>query len=343
MDDGTTAVAHKQHRNAGNTLNALLLILTFVVLTMTTTVKHPYSTSQREFIESVRKQIVENERFFDDHNWSNIVPKGGQNSSSQRAVHADSFYVKPIASHVPHLLFKIAPCCPHCNSRQFVNVTSARWINSPKILHGIGSNKHLDTMLYPCNKCKRHFAGYNKVSMSRDTDRTLGFFNVKLSKRFAVDEELHSFIVASWKTPTAQTRQTLEDVTTRKCLSDYKHHLHALRSKKIKLHRNEVCANDRHQETVDRHLREVSATERTLSEARGNAVKAKLRCQLALAAWRGSMPFSDLLNAKKDNNNSDRMLKKVGKKKLQQLMAIGINSGRELLNCTCMPPQWNSN
>jgi len=52
--------------------------------------------------------------------------------------------------------------------------------------------------------------------------------------------------------------------------------------------------------------------------------------------------FTDLLNAKKDNNNnSDPMPKKLGKKKLKQLMSVGMNSGRELLACAAMPPSWN--
>jgi len=310
---------------------------------MTRTAKHPHAVSQREFIESIRKQIDDNPRFFDDHNWSNIMPKGGRHSSSQKAICPDSFYVRPIATHVPHFLFKETPCCPHFSSRKFVNLSSARWINSPKILYDIGSHKHLDTMLYPCNKCKRHFAGCNEVSMGHDSDRTLGFFNMKLSKPFAVDEELCSFVISSWKIPTAQIRQQLEDITTRKCLSDYKHYLHALRAQKIKLHHHEVSIDDRHQETVDRHLREVSTAEGTLTEVRGNMVRAKLKHQIAAKQWRGCIPFVDLLNVKKDNNNSDRMLKKLGKKKLEQLISNGISSGRELLDCTCAPPQWNGN
>jgi len=73
--------------------------------------------------------------------------------------------------------------------------------------------------------------------MGHDQDTTIGFFNMKLSKRFAVDEELFSFIISSWKTPVTVTRQQLEDVATRKHLSDYKCYLHALRTKKIKMRR----------------------------------------------------------------------------------------------------------
>jgi len=198
---------------------------------------HPHSNSQRDFIVSVRKQIDQNPRFFDENNWSNIVPKGGRNSSLLKAICHDSFYVRPIAACVPHLLFNETPCCPHCGSRRHVNINSARWINSPKILYGLGTHKCLDTMLCPCNSCKRHFAGYDKVSMGHDQDTTIGFFNMKLSKRFAVDEELFSFIISSWKTPVAVTRQQLEDIATRKHLSDYKCYLHALRTKKIKMRR----------------------------------------------------------------------------------------------------------
>jgi len=178
--------------------------------------------------------------------------------------------------------------------------------------------------------------------MAHDSDRTLGFFNMKLSKRFAVDEELYSFIISGWKTPTAQLRQQLEDITTRKYLSDYKCYLHALRAKKIKLHRHEVSLDDRTQETVYRHLREVSTTERTLAEVRGNMVRARMRYQSALNTFRGPITFQELMNVKSDNNNSNRMLKKLGKKKLEQLIDAGIESGRQLLDCTGIPPQWNT-
>ena len=232
--------AHTQQSQQAFSECAAVMLIT----TMTTTTKHPCSTNQREFVKIIHKQIDDNECFFDDHNWSDILPKGGRNSSLQKAICVDSFHAKPVAAHVSHLLFKVTPCCPHCNSQKFVNATGARWINNPKILCCIGSHKCFNAMLCPSDKCKRHFAGHNKLSMGHDSDRTLGFFDMKLSKSFAVDEELHSFIRSSWKIPMAQIRQSLEDIATRKHLSDCKDHLHALGAKKIELHHNEVSAND---------------------------------------------------------------------------------------------------
>jgi len=88
------------------------MFIGLLLLPLLTMVTYPYSNSQRDFIETVRKQIDTNDRFFDDHNWSNIVPKGGRNSSLQKGIYADSFYVRPVAAYVPHLLFKETPLLP---------------------------------------------------------------------------------------------------------------------------------------------------------------------------------------------------------------------------------------
>jgi len=47
-------------------------------------------------------------------------------------------------------------------------------------------------------------------------------------------------------------------------------------------------------------------------------MKAKLRYQSALNAANSSTSFYDLMNVKSDNNNSDRMLKKLGKKEASE-------------------------
>lgn len=126
---------------------------------MTEPRQHPCPTSQREFVERIRAAVLANDRFFDSHNWQNIEPTGGRNSSLTKGTHADRFYVKPIACWIPHLLIpNHVPCCPRCGKRDLVEVNrGVRFVNSPKILYGLGSHKYLDTLCYPCNRCKRRF------------------------------------------------------------------------------------------------------------------------------------------------------------------------------------------
>jgi hypothetical protein len=68
-------------------------------------------------------------------------------------------------------------------------------MNYPKILYGLNSHKYLDSMLYPCTKCKRCFTGYHKVSLHLDANIVFGYFNYFLGHGYAVDEQLYGFIV----------------------------------------------------------------------------------------------------------------------------------------------------
>jgi hypothetical protein len=53
---------------------------------------------------------------------------------------------------------------------------------------------YLDTFLYPCGRCNKTFAGYNKSSMQRDASVYYGFFNFYLGHGYAVDEPLHFMV-----------------------------------------------------------------------------------------------------------------------------------------------------
>ena len=97
-----------------------------------------------------------------------------------------------MAVWVPHLIIhNHVPACPNCKKNKYVDVTKARWINSPKILYGVDSHRYLDTQLYPCHGCARRFAGYNKASMQVDANVYYGYFNFFLGKHYAVDEQLY--------------------------------------------------------------------------------------------------------------------------------------------------------
>ena len=178
--------------------------------------KHPYSIGQRVFVEKIRAAVLANDRFFDTHNWQNVEPMGGRNSSLTKSTYTDRFCVRPMACWVPHLLIpNHMPCCPRCGKRDLVEVNKGvRFIRSPKMLHGVSSHRHLDALCHPCGRCKRRFAGCDRKSPSYDADKMMFFFNFHLGDRFSVDEQLHSFITASYKVPTSQIYQQLVDMRT---------------------------------------------------------------------------------------------------------------------------------
>ena len=144
-----------------------------------------YGAAQAAFVAQVRDAVKTNAKsFFASNNWRDVTPKKGRfdssliypNSASTCLV--DDFYIKSISVWVPHLLIPAhTHTCPNCKDSQSVSVDSARWINAPKILHGKDCHRYLDTMLYPCKRCGRHFAGYNKESMQLDAEVYFGHFN----------------------------------------------------------------------------------------------------------------------------------------------------------------------
>ena len=123
--------------------------------------KYPYSVSQRLFIEKIRAQVDADPNFFHANNWRCVNPPHGKYSSLMKAVSAETFYVRPVAIWLPERLIpNFVPTCPRCKSNQHVEVSKARWQNSPKVLFGVNGYRYLDTKLYPCCSCRRQFAGY---------------------------------------------------------------------------------------------------------------------------------------------------------------------------------------
>ena len=162
-----------------------------------------YGPEQQSFIAKVRSQVdSDSKAFISSCDWRCVNPKGArhdstlQNASVSKKTRVEAFYVKSLAVWVPHLLFNNhVPSCPHCKKSDHVDTSRGRWINTPKILYGLHRHRYLDTWLYPCRRCSRHFAGYNKASMQLDAAVYYGFFNFYVGYGYAVDEELYRHVV----------------------------------------------------------------------------------------------------------------------------------------------------
>jgi hypothetical protein len=130
---------------------------------------------------------------------------------------------------------------------------------------GIPNDEKSDTKLYPCSSCNRRFCGYDRVSLGYDSDKLVGFFNIRLAERFAVDEDLFSFLVANGDRPTPAIHSILEEMATERYLNDYGYFLHAIRCKRIKEKPTGVSARDNYQPTLDgaiEQCRPLSAQQR---------------------------------------------------------------------------------
>ena len=201
-----------------------------------------YGTAQKAFIDKVRGKITRDPRgYFKQQNWRNIEPSGGKydsdvlNAKSKKTTTVEAFYVRPLACWVPHLLIENhVPKCPHCKKSDQVDLTKTRWINSPKILFGIGTHKYIDTMLYPCQRCRRHFAGYNKQSMQLSASVYYGYFNYYLGHGYAVDEPLYRHVVdASGTEATSTIASRLKRAAFDEYYADHQLYLSAVACKKI--------------------------------------------------------------------------------------------------------------
>jgi hypothetical protein len=63
------------------------------------------------------------------------------------------------------------------------------------IMYVMGGHKYLDTMRYPCMRCKGSFRGTNAESLALDADGVVrGDFDIRLTPKCAVDEALFDYI-----------------------------------------------------------------------------------------------------------------------------------------------------
>jgi len=199
----------------------------------------PSCQGQVSFIKYVRRGMdADTKQFLRDKDWRNIQPKSPrQGTSSNKLLEVKSFYLKHVACFVPHVLIPgHVPFCLRCKSNDRVDTqgSKVRWIKMPKTLFGTHSHRYLDTKFYWYQSCRRRFAGYDKGSMQLSAKLWLGFFPFNLSDRFAVDDELYSFVISSANEKTSQMHNKLQQMATDKCYSDCQHHLYLVCIKRIR-------------------------------------------------------------------------------------------------------------
>jgi hypothetical protein len=260
------------------------------------------------------------------------------NKGNKKTTTVEAFYVKPLAVWVPHLLIKNhIPCCPHCKKNNDVDVVKARWINCPKILFGIMRHKYLDTMLYPCRACKKHFAGYNKLAMQLDANVYNGYFNFYLGHGYAVDEELYCNIIESAPTQsTANIAKRLKASAYKEYYTDYKMYLAAVGYEKI-------SKPARKRQATMEAFCPVKSDDKEFEDFRSNKIEkqadiGRIRAAInyARAQLAKDVPFTAIIKDKDDHNvhgGRNAYLPGIGSTKIRRLMDVGITSLRQLADC----------
>ena len=298
-----------------------------------------YGVAQAQFIKSIRQSIdADQGLFFQDKDWRMLTVKGGRYVGlGHSRVDTNSFYVKPVAAWVPHLLIPgHVPCCPKCKHSRSVDCSKAIWIPTPKILYGLSGHRYLDTKSYPCAGCGGRFAGYNIDSMIADGNKLMGFFFFNVSRQFAIDDELFNEIMNSGEETTSTIYRRLSQNIKDRYFADFQYYLFAVRNNQVVVaasSRN-TTPHDSSQATLDKHLQPIqneSEQQRLAKNLKTLWQKKKYKSATAEAAMNDDIDFKRLLKVKMIRNERLTLLPKLGVSKLKRLMDEKIMNAKQLL------------
>jgi hypothetical protein len=160
------------------------------------------SQRQRVFMSKVRANIDWDTcpSFYQD--WTHITPTRVLYLFIKRGATCTmaSLCLKPMATWRPHKLdSSYIPICPKCGTTQYASTTKAQsqrndpmpFFKSRNLNHG-----YLDTVEYPCAKCRATFLGTDLKSLSWDTSYiVLKHFSIHPTQRAAIDEHLFEYII----------------------------------------------------------------------------------------------------------------------------------------------------
>lgn len=214
----------------------------------------------------------------------------------------------------------------------------------PKLLFGLKSHKYLDTKFYPCRACKSEFCGDHKKSLQLDAKVIIGYFNFYLTTKFAIDDELYSFITDSPDTSPARIAHHLQKMACSYYFSDYQLFLHAAREEKIKsAPAQTVSKRDNQQPTITEALADQLKKTTAINRVHDDLARATciLKSQLESATSaldfsedapaRNKLCFRRLMEQKRSHNSRDLPLPCIGISKLRQLVDLGMNNAVDLL------------
>ena len=293
--------------------------------------------AQWRFVLKIRGKINNDAKgFFLSNDWKCITPSSGGRFDSNilsKQTTVESFYVKPVAAWVPHLLVpNHIPCCPHCKSRKHVDIVKSRWINCPKVLYGTARYRYMDTILYLCTLCGRRFAGYNKQSMQLDASLYYGFFTFYLGHGFAVDDDLFRLVIESANTSsTSSIEKKLRRMSYDAYYEDHQLYLTAVGLHKIRPSKKQKTL--REMMPPQSSNAELQALLNQRSRYSNQLSKAKVSYLAALERSKGDWNFKAMLGDK-DNHNvhgARNYLQGLGSTKIRTLLDAGIESCKQLL------------
>jgi len=235
---------------------------------------------------------------------------------------------------LPHLIIpNYVPSCGRCLSKVAVSIDPTKWVENPKMLYGLFSHRYLDTKYYKCNDCRSDFVGWHPETLKKDAQEIAGVLNFRMSKGFAVDEALYTFITTHNTDSTALIHHRLKKSVADNWINNATHYFKAVLSNRVKK-RNPDYLDGTNQQTLDRHLEII--VDRAPAEKRVKRLRASLACaeeelQSAQAKASRDVQFVNIFNKKKNRNVSGLPFKGIGREKCLVLIKHGVISAKALL------------
>ena len=307
------------------------------MLTAKTRAKVCYGKAQHDFITSDRTAVTEEgAAYFKKKDWKQIGPNIHTSLAlTDLKICAESFYVKDVAVWVPHLLLpNHVTCCPHCGQSDCVDLSKAEFVERPKILHGVRTHRHLDTMMYKCVKCNKSFTGYNPKSLEKDAAKVLGVFTFFVCRGFALDEECYSHVTNHSHDTTASIHRRIALSHTDKFLDDSLFYCRCCYADKItKESPAGTVPGNPLQRTIDYLL---TARKDTPEEKKRKTMITTLKARRWELRHKKSLHAADIefirvFEQKKNRNQINLPFKGIGKAKLLLMIGEGITTARELM------------
>jgi hypothetical protein len=292
------------------------------------------SQQQRAFMLKVREHI-ECEKcpdFFQD--WTHITPARvlGLNAKRSATCTMEELCLKPMAVWAPHKLDEsYIPVCPKCKTNNHVNATNPRWqLNDPKPIYRLGSSGFLDTVTYPCTKCRTSFLGTDLKSLALDKSNiVLRLFHVHMTPRAAIDQKLYEYIIHS---PIGQKVSKIQEHLLHQSFACYKNEMTQFLANN---NNNSIIQQQKQEKSIVSFAGRRDDTEqhwKGISLKRQEADVAKRSLDAAVQHAYRDISFETMKRTRSKHKTREIAALALGPTNLEKLLSCDILTGKQLLS-----------
>lgn len=289
--------------------------------------KRRHGTAQAEFIDKARTAVEDDPTILKGIDWRRITYSTTHLSLTGKCkINVDSCHVKDIAMWVPHVLMPhCTPACNRCEEKSGVDVSRWTWVDNPKILHGLCTHRCSDSVECFCLNCGKDFQAWHEATLRLDGEEVTGMLNFRPSNGLAVDDELHSFMVAHSTDTTVLTHQRMKDLQADFWVSQASACHRGVLANRVK----PVVRKG----PIDAILSDKpeTARQKTRKSLRWEHTKLDRQVAAEQSAFNADVSFLSIAQRKENRNSVGESFPGIGKAKCQKSIRHGIRSAKALL------------